>query len=99
MRITFKNHFVFVRKIRYDLHLHCRPKSFEANLKLWLKRVTHETDEVRNKALMYLQKFLAEHRSQLNEMILSETDIHPLIVDVCSSFKMIQTLIMHNNYC
>ncbi|XP_053989775.1 uncharacterized protein LOC128882206, partial [Hylaeus volcanicus] len=62
--------------------LQARPKGFEANLKLWLKRVTHETDEVRIRALIYLQKFLAEHRSQLNEMILSETDIHPLIVDL-----------------
>ncbi|XP_076679651.1 serine/threonine-protein kinase atr isoform X1 [Andrena cerasifolii] len=62
--------------------LQARPKGFEANLELWLKRITHETDEVRVKALMYLQKFLAEHRSQLNEMILSETDIHPLIVDL-----------------
>ena len=68
--------------------LNFRPKSFEANLELWLKRITHETDEVRVKALMYLQKFLAEHRSQLNEMILSETDIHPLIVDVRLPFEI-----------
>ncbi|KZC05824.1 Serine/threonine-protein kinase atr [Dufourea novaeangliae] len=62
--------------------LQARPKGFEANLKLWLKRITHETDEVRTRALMYLQTFLVEHRSQLNEMILSETDIHPLIVEL-----------------
>ncbi|XP_076632761.1 serine/threonine-protein kinase atr isoform X1 [Colletes latitarsis] len=62
--------------------LQARPKGFEANLKLWLKRITHETDEVRIRALMYLQKFLAEHRSQLNEMILSETDVHPLVVNL-----------------
>ncbi|XP_060828354.1 serine/threonine-protein kinase atr-like [Bombus pascuorum] len=62
--------------------LQTRPKGFEENLKLWLKRITHETDEVIIRALMYLQKFLAENRSQLNEMILSETNIHPLIVDL-----------------
>ncbi|XP_033336517.2 serine/threonine-protein kinase ATR [Megalopta genalis] len=62
--------------------LQARPKGFEANLKLWLKRITHETDEVRSRALTYLQKFLAEHRSQLNQMILTETDIHPLIVEL-----------------
>ena len=64
-----------------------RPAGFEANLKLWLKRITHETDEVVSRALKYLQKFLAENRSQLNEMILSETNIHPLIVEVCLLFK------------
>lgn len=37
---------------------------------------------------MYLQKFLAENRSQLNEMILSETNIHPLIVEVYLLFKV-----------
>ncbi|XP_076654433.1 serine/threonine-protein kinase ATR [Halictus rubicundus] len=62
--------------------LQARPEGFEANLKLWLKRITHETDEVRSRALTYLQKFLAEHRSALNQMILSETDIHPLIVEL-----------------
>nr|XP_031832738.1 serine/threonine-protein kinase atr-like [Nomia melanderi] len=67
--------------------LQARPKGFEANLTLWLKRITHETDEVRSRALIYLQKFLAEHRSQLNKMILSDTDIHPLIV------KLLDTLL------
>ncbi|KAG6794440.1 serine/threonine-protein kinase atr-like [Apis mellifera caucasica] len=62
--------------------LQTRPKGFEANLKLWIERITHETDEVIIRALMYLQKFLAENRSQLNEMILSETNIHPLIVEL-----------------
>ncbi|OAD54306.1 Serine/threonine-protein kinase atr [Eufriesea mexicana] len=62
--------------------LQTKPKGFEANLKLWLKRITHETDEIIVRALMYLQKFLAENRSQLNKMILSETNIHPLIVDL-----------------
>ncbi|XP_076757525.1 serine/threonine-protein kinase ATR [Xylocopa sonorina] len=62
--------------------LQMRPNGFEANLMLWLKRISHETDEVRIKALIYLQKFLAENRSQLNKMILSETNIHPLIVDL-----------------
>ncbi|KOX79522.1 Serine/threonine-protein kinase atr [Melipona quadrifasciata] len=62
--------------------LQTKPAGFEANLKLWLKRITHETDEVVSRALKYLQKFLAENRSQLNEMILSETNIHPLIVEL-----------------
>ncbi|XP_043511522.1 serine/threonine-protein kinase atr [Frieseomelitta varia] len=62
--------------------LQTKPAGFEANLKLWLKRITHETDEVVSKALKYLQKFLAENRIQLNEMILSETNIHPLIVEL-----------------
>nr|XP_034192073.1 serine/threonine-protein kinase ATR [Osmia lignaria]XP_034192074.1 serine/threonine-protein kinase ATR [Osmia lignaria]XP_034192075.1 serine/threonine-protein kinase ATR [Osmia lignaria] len=62
--------------------LQVRPEGFEANLKLWLKRITHDTDEVRARALTYLQKFLAEHRTKLNEMILSGTNIHPLIVDL-----------------
>lgn len=43
----------------------------------------HETDEVRIRALKHLQTFLEEHRSELNKMILSETDVHPLIVEVC----------------
>lgn len=60
-----------------------RPEGFNVNLKLWLKRITHETDEVRVRALKYLQRFLEEHRSELNRMILSETDVHPLIVEVC----------------
>jgi len=60
-----------------------RPDGFNANLKLWLKRIMHETDEVRIRALKHLQIFLAEHRSELNKMILSETDVHPLIVEVC----------------
>lgn len=34
------------------------------------------------RALVYLQKFLAEHRIELNNMILSDTDVHPLIVEV-----------------
>ncbi|XP_003702936.2 serine/threonine-protein kinase ATR isoform X1 [Megachile rotundata] len=64
--------------------LQASPEGFEANLKLWLKRIVHDTDEVRARALTYLQKFLAEHRSELNEMILRSggTNIHPLIVDL-----------------
>ncbi|XP_011699804.1 PREDICTED: serine/threonine-protein kinase ATR isoform X2 [Wasmannia auropunctata] len=62
--------------------LQARPEGFDANLKLWLKRITHETDEVRNRALKHLQIFLEEHRSELNKMILSETDVHPLIVEL-----------------
>lgn len=60
-----------------------RPEGFNANLTLWLKRITHETDEVRIRALKHLQTFLEKHRSELNKMILSETDVHPLIVEVC----------------
>ncbi|XP_018347657.1 PREDICTED: serine/threonine-protein kinase ATR-like [Trachymyrmex septentrionalis] len=62
--------------------LQARPDGFNANLKLWLKRIMHETDEVRIRALKHLQIFLAEHRSELNKMILSETDVHPLIVEL-----------------
>ncbi|KAL6262489.1 hypothetical protein P5V15_007574 [Pogonomyrmex californicus] len=62
--------------------LQARPEGFNANLKLWLKRITHETDEVRIRALKHLQTFLEEHRSELNKMILSETDVHPLIVEL-----------------
>ncbi|XP_011875240.1 PREDICTED: serine/threonine-protein kinase ATR [Vollenhovia emeryi] len=62
--------------------LQARPEGFNANLKLWLKRITHETDEVRIRALKHLQSFLEKHRSELNKMILSETDVHPLIVEL-----------------
>ncbi|KAL0107168.1 hypothetical protein PUN28_015590 [Cardiocondyla obscurior] len=62
--------------------LQARPEEFNANLKLWLKRITHETDEVRIRALKHLQTFLEKHRSELNKMILSETDVHPLIVEL-----------------
>ncbi|XP_014472413.1 PREDICTED: serine/threonine-protein kinase ATR-like isoform X2 [Dinoponera quadriceps] len=62
--------------------LQARPEGFNANLELWLKRITHETDEVRIRALKHLQTFLEEHRSELNRMILSETDVHPLIVEL-----------------
>ncbi|KMQ96860.1 serine threonine-protein kinase atr-like protein [Lasius niger] len=62
--------------------LQAKPEGFNANLELWLKRITHETDEVRIRALKHLQTFLEEHRSELNKMILSETDVHPLIVEL-----------------
>ncbi|XP_011329801.1 serine/threonine-protein kinase ATR isoform X3 [Ooceraea biroi] len=62
--------------------LQAKPEGFNVNLKLWLRRITHETDEVRVRALKYLQTFLEEHRSELNSMILSETDVHPLIVEL-----------------
>ncbi|XP_028046695.1 serine/threonine-protein kinase ATR isoform X2 [Monomorium pharaonis] len=62
--------------------LQARPEGFNANLKLWLRRITHETDEVRIRALKHLQIFLEEHRGELNKMILSETDVHPLIVEL-----------------
>ncbi|XP_025157159.1 serine/threonine-protein kinase ATR [Harpegnathos saltator] len=62
--------------------LQARPEGFNANLELWLKRITHETDEVRIRALKHLQAFLEKHRTELNQMILSETDVHPLIVEL-----------------
>ncbi|XP_020296818.1 serine/threonine-protein kinase ATR [Pseudomyrmex gracilis] len=62
--------------------LQAKPEGFNANLKLWLKRITHETGEVRIRALKHLQTFLEKHRSELNRMILSETDVHPLIVEL-----------------
>lgn len=72
----------FLKKIQFFVIFLFRPEGFNANLELWLKRITHETDEVRIRALKHLQTFLEEHRSQLNRMILSETDVHPLIVEV-----------------
>ncbi|XP_025986385.1 serine/threonine-protein kinase ATR [Solenopsis invicta] len=68
--------------------LQARPEGFNANLKLWLKRITHETDEVRIRALKHLQIFLEEHRSELNKMILSETDVHPLIVELLDTLLL-----------
>ncbi|XP_048511999.1 serine/threonine-protein kinase ATR isoform X2 [Athalia rosae] len=59
-----------------------RPHSFEDNLSMWLKRTTHETHEIRLKALIYMKKFLADSRSPLNEMILSGSVVHPLIVQL-----------------
>lgn len=56
------------------------PEGFEANLNLWLRRITNDSDEVRTKALSHLKKFLGKHRSELNEMILADTDVHPLVV-------------------
>lgn len=58
------------------------PGGVEANLKLWLRRIKHETDEVRMKALCHLKKFLGCHRSELNGMILTDTDVHPLVVEL-----------------
>ncbi|XP_043497369.1 serine/threonine-protein kinase ATR-like isoform X1 [Polistes fuscatus] len=62
--------------------LQTQSKGFTANLQLWLKRITHETDEIRMLALQHLKKFLAEHRIELNEMILSDTDVHSSIVEL-----------------
>ncbi|XP_066597912.1 serine/threonine-protein kinase atr-like [Prorops nasuta] len=62
--------------------LQAKPADFGESLKVWMKRIMHETDEVRLRALKHLQKFLAEHRVELNEMILSNTDVHPLIVEL-----------------
>ncbi|KAI4487089.1 hypothetical protein M0802_012043 [Mischocyttarus mexicanus] len=62
--------------------LQTQSKGFIANLQLWLKRIIHETDEIRMLALQHLKKFLSEHRIELNEMILSDTDVHPSIVEL-----------------
>lgn len=59
-----------------------RPKSVEENLKLWIKRIKHESDEVRLKALLYLQQYLAKNRDEINVLILSDVNVHPLIVEV-----------------
>ncbi|XP_011304533.1 serine/threonine-protein kinase atr-like [Fopius arisanus] len=61
------------------------PRDPEAGLKIWTRRIKHETDEVRFKALGHLKKFLELHRSHLNDMILSNTDVHPLVVDLLDS--------------
>ncbi|OXU29026.1 hypothetical protein TSAR_005154 [Trichomalopsis sarcophagae] len=59
-----------------------KPKTVEENLKLWIKRIVHQTDEVRLKALLYLQQFLAKHRNDINDLILSDSTVHPLIVEL-----------------
>ncbi|XP_063984803.1 serine/threonine-protein kinase ATR-like [Diachasmimorpha longicaudata] len=61
------------------------PRNPEAGLKIWIRRIKHETDEVRFKALGHLKKFLEVHRSHLNDMILSNTDVHPLVVNLLDS--------------
>ncbi|XP_014204493.1 serine/threonine-protein kinase ATR [Copidosoma floridanum] len=58
------------------------PETVEENLQIWLKRLTHETDEVRLKALLYLQQYLARHRNEINDLILSDINVHPLIVEL-----------------
>ncbi|XP_011503709.1 PREDICTED: serine/threonine-protein kinase atr-like [Ceratosolen solmsi marchali] len=59
-----------------------KPKTLEENLHLWIKRIIHQTDEVRLKALLYLQQFLAENRNAINDLILSDINVHPLIVEL-----------------
>ena len=71
-----------IAKIVKDEIAKSSPASVEDNLKLWLRRITRETDEVRKKALTHLKKYLSQHRSKLNEMILAGTEVHPLIVEL-----------------
>ncbi|KAK0088729.1 hypothetical protein PV325_010836 [Microctonus aethiopoides] len=57
--------------------------NFAENLELWQRRILHEMDEVRLKALVHLQKFLEQHRSELNKLILNDTNhVHPAIVQL-----------------
>lgn len=64
-----------------------RPKTVEDNVTLWIRRIQHESDEVRLKALLYLQQYLAKNRKAINDMILSDTNVHPLIVEVSIFFS------------
>lgn len=59
-----------------------KPECVKEELSLWLKRIGHETDNVRLRALIHLKKFLAKHRSELNELILSNASVHPLILEL-----------------
>ncbi|XP_012274502.1 serine/threonine-protein kinase ATR [Orussus abietinus] len=59
-----------------------RPMGVEAELKQWLRRIAHETEEVRLKALVRLQGFLADHRTELNDLVLEGASVHPLIVEL-----------------
>ncbi|XP_058804986.1 serine/threonine-protein kinase ATR-like [Phymastichus coffea] len=59
-----------------------RPISIEENLRLWIQRIVHETDEVRLKALLYLQQYLSKNRDGINVLILSDVNVHPLIVEL-----------------
>jgi hypothetical protein len=64
------------------LSIFYRPKTVEENLQLWIKRIIHQTDEVRLKALLYLKQFLAKNRHTINDLILTDNNVHPLIVKV-----------------
>ena len=54
----------------------------EENLQLWIKHIMHQTDEVRLKALLYLQQFLSKNRDAINDLILLDINVHSLIVEV-----------------
>ncbi|KAK0175715.1 hypothetical protein PV327_009444 [Microctonus hyperodae] len=57
--------------------------NFIENLELWRKRILHEMDEVKLKALVCLRNFLEHHRCELNKMILNDTNhVHPAIVQL-----------------
>ncbi|XP_008550901.1 serine/threonine-protein kinase atr [Microplitis demolitor] len=61
------------------------PDDFVKNLQVWQRRIVHETDEVRLKALIHLKNFLQQHRSELNEMILNHdatNHVHPAIISL-----------------
>ncbi|XP_034947758.1 serine/threonine-protein kinase ATR-like [Chelonus insularis] len=62
------------------------PKEFHKNLELWQRRIIVETDEVKLKALIHLKSFLQQHRNELNEMILNDTNhVDPAIVKLLDS--------------
>lgn len=64
-----------------------RSYSIEDNLVIWMNRITHQSDEVKLKALKYFKKFLASNRSEVNNLILADANVHPLIVEVRKSTK------------
>ncbi|XP_044590601.1 serine/threonine-protein kinase atr-like [Cotesia glomerata] len=60
-------------------------RDFVINLQIWQRRILHDTDEVRLKALIHLKNFLQQHRAELNDMILNHdatSHVHPAIVNL-----------------
>ncbi|KAL7294393.1 hypothetical protein TKK_0012398 [Trichogramma kaykai] len=59
-----------------------KPTTVEGNLQFWIKKIKHETDEVRLKALLYLKQYLSKSRNEINDLILSDINVDPLIVEL-----------------
>ncbi|XP_071056684.1 serine/threonine-protein kinase ATR [Onthophagus taurus] len=55
---------------------------FEDQMKVFMKYLTHETDEVKVHALKYLKKIIEENRQKLDNMILGYNGIKPHIVEL-----------------
>lgn len=59
-----------------------RSECIKENLGLWIKRIDHEIDSVKLRALVHLKPFLAENRSKLNGLILANANVHALILEL-----------------